>query len=106
MNQIGEFLEENLKEQLKYKHKPVSHQRKLFNNLILMCIAYGIEYKCKGFYLEGIKIHLHKSGEPVGAYWCKPIVRHGRLYLSFKKPKRIMIDASHVEEFGESIQHP
>ena len=104
MAQIGEFLEEKVKSQLSYEHKSVSHQRKLFKKLKLLCLAHGVQIKCKGFYVESVLLHLHESGTPVGNYWAKPIVRHGRLYLSFKKPKRQMIDASHVDMFGEAVQ--
>jgi glycosyltransferase involved in cell wall biosynthesis len=106
MAQIGDILEENVKKSLNYKYKSVSPQRKLFNKLKILCLANGIETRCKGFFIEGVKIHLFESDKYVGAYWAKPIVRHGRLYLSFKKPKRQLIDASHVDVFGEAIQHP
>lgn len=111
MCQIGENLEETVKESLNYEHQTVSIQRKLFDKLKSKCMVHRIPMKLNNHYIQSIKIAIYHSskGETDGVHndsyyvWVKPIVRHGRLYLSFKKPFKKLIDASHVECFGEDI---
>ena len=106
MNQIGSILEEKIKEQLNYEHKPISSQRKLFDNLICVCIMKQVQIKVVNHHIKGVLIHLHRSGKPIGNYWAKPVIRNGRIYLSFNKPIKKLIDASHVDVFGKSIHNP
>lgn len=106
MIQIGEYLEEKLKDELNYEHKPVSHQRKLFDKLKTLCMKHRIQMKLDGHFVKEVRIFLHQGDEQLGYYWAKPVVRHGRLYLSFKQPIKRLIDASHVDVFGEAVQHP
>jgi len=105
MQTIGENLEEKLQKQFNYVHSPLTNQRKLFDKLKTACMLSKMNMKIKNHKITGILLHLHRSGEPVGDYWAKPIVHNDRLYFKFPNKKLGLIDASHVDVFGEDIHN-
>jgi hypothetical protein len=102
MATIAENLGEKVKEQLNYEEKTWQIPQRLFKNLVSICIVHGIEIVQKNGRVQKVKIELTKGSESIGEFYAKPFVKNERLMLSFKHPKKMLIDAAHA--FGEDVQ--
>jgi len=108
MASIQSILEEKVIKELKYTKKPVSDQRKRFDKLKELCLLNNIQMKVERHFVSAIKIGLYRSSAgDDGEYhndsfyvWAKPIIKHGRLFLSIKEVKKT-IDASAVDCFTD-----
>lgn len=104
MGTLASNLEEKVINALGYEDKHWEAPRKLFRNMIDLCLLHNIPVLMKKDRVERVKIHIVQpsKGLDYGLCEAKPFVRGGRLYLSFNGLVKLEVDAA--EAFGEEVQ--
>jgi len=102
MTKISSLIKESVKNELGFEEKPWLIPQKLFNNLKqeLLIRNWHTDFDKRGR-IKYIHLELIQGGKSLGVHKCKPVLRNDRMYLAFKSPKKLFIDAAYV--FGESI---
>jgi hypothetical protein len=112
MNSIGENLKEKTKKKLGYASEPVSKSRMLIDRLKELCLINNIPMRLNGHFVSAIRIGIYRGSAGVdseGRYndseyiWARPVIKQGRLYLSFKSDQNYFVDAAEVDCFGQAI---
>lgn len=95
MTSIASNCEEQIKSKLGFEEKPLWETgRKLFQNLIAICLVNNIPVLMDGKRINRVKVHLYDNqlGKDYGLREAKPVIRNDRLYLSVRyNPKEITL---------------
>jgi hypothetical protein len=95
MTSIGSICEDKTKNLLGFEDKPLWETgRKLFQNLIGICLVHNIPVLMDGKRINRVKVHLFDSNlkNDYGMQEAKPIVKDNRLYLSIRyNPNKIKL---------------
>lgn len=105
MTSIASNCEEQIKSKLGFEEKPLWETgRKLFQNLIAICLVNNIPVLMDGKRINRVKVHLHDShkrdhgrNKDYGVREAKPVIREDRLYLS------ILFNPNQIELPGEEV---
>ena len=102
MAKIGNLIKESIKNELGFEEKPWEIPFKLFQNLKSELEKRNLitEYGKKG-HIRYIHFEIIEHGKSFGVHKARPVLRNDRMYLSFKTPKKLFIEASYI--FGEEI---
>lgn len=101
MTSIASNCEEQIKSKLGFEEKPLWETgRKLFQNLIAICLVNNIPVLMDGKRINRVKVHLHDSflGNDYGLQEAKPVIKDDRLYLSIRyNPNQIKLIQGEVQ---------
>lgn len=101
MTTIASVCEDKLKNKLGFEEKPLWETgRKLFQNLIAICLVNNIPVLMDGKRINRVKVHLHDKalGKDYGLQEAKPVIKDDRLYLSVRyNPKQITLYPGEVQ---------